>query len=171
MKCIKDADCQGSVISLVLSCHNKNLKWRTLKPLAHHSSRTVLQLCVIAQFCLENKRKIHPQGVRACQPRRHEEERERERERKRDWECTCWGERERTHIGERGPCPLAPLFTCFFFPMGLTYVNWASQESHLFYLRSSLQFSDLTLFYFRRLFPSLSFSHCHSGLLFPILTT
>ena len=30
---------------------------------------------------------------------------------------------------------------------------------------------DLPLFYFRRLFPSLSFSHCHFGLLFPILTT
>ena len=62
-------------------------------PLAHHSSRTVLQLCVIAQFCLENKRKIHPQGVRACQPRRHEEERERERE--RETESARAGERER----------------------------------------------------------------------------
>ena len=41
----------------------------------------------------------------------------------------------------------------------------------LFYLRSSLRSSDLPLFYFRRLFPSLSFSHLHSGLLFPILAT
>ena len=30
---------------------------------------------------------------------------------------------------------------------------------------------DLPLFYFHRLFPSLSFSHRHLGLLFPILTT
>ena len=30
---------------------------------------------------------------------------------------------------------------------------------------------DLPLFYFRGLFPSLSFSHRHFGLLFPILTT
>ena len=30
---------------------------------------------------------------------------------------------------------------------------------------------DLPLFYFRGLFSSLSFSHRHSGLLFPILTT
>ena len=90
----------------------------------HHSSQTVLQLCVIAQFCLENKRKIHPQGVRACHPRRHEEEREREKETEsarageRERENTHGGERERTRVGERGPCPLAPLFICFFLPHG-----------------------------------------------------
>ena len=67
------------------------------------------------------------------------------------------------------PGPLAPLFICFFLlPLGLPYVNWASQECCLFYLRSWLQSSDLPLFYFHGLFPSLSFSHCHSGL-FPIL--
>ena len=59
----------------------------------------------------------------------------------------------------------------FFLPLGLPYVNWASQECCLFYLRSSLRSSDLSLFYFRWLFPSLSFSHYHSGLLFPTLTT
>ena len=48
---------------------------------------------------------------------------------------------------------------------------WASQECCLFYLRSSLRSSDLLLFYFRRLFPSLSFSHRHFGLFFPILPT
>ena len=41
----------------------------------------MLQLHVTAQFYLENKRKIHPRGVRACRPKRREEERERERER------------------------------------------------------------------------------------------
>ena len=30
---------------------------------------------------------------------------------------------------------------------------------------------DLLLFYFHRLFPSLSFSHCHFGRFFPILPT
>ena len=35
------------VISSVLSCHNKNLKWWTLKPSVHHSSQTVLQLSFI----------------------------------------------------------------------------------------------------------------------------
>ena len=34
-------NCQGSVISSVLSHHNKDLKLWTLKPLAHHNSRTV----------------------------------------------------------------------------------------------------------------------------------
>ena len=69
------------------------------------------------------------------------------------------------------PSPiLAPLFICFFLlPLSPPYVNWASQEGCLFYLRSSLQSSDLPLFYFHVLSPS--FSHCHSGLLFPILTT
>ena len=65
---------------------NKNLKRRTLEPSACHSSQTdhvialrsrtdrvitlrsVLQLRVIAQFYLENSRKIHP-GMRACQPK------------------------------------------------------------------------------------------------------
>ena len=54
-----------------------------------------------------------------------------------------------------------------FFPLSLPCVNSATQEGCLFYLRSSL----LWLVYFRRLFPSLSFSHRHFGLLFPILTT
>ena len=58
-----------------------------------------------------------------------------------------------------------------FLSLGLSYVNWASQECCLFYLRSSLGSWDLPLFYFRGLSPSLSFSHCHSGLLFPVLST
>ena len=59
----------------------------------------------------------------------------------------------------------------FLLPMSLSYINWASQEGCLFFLRSSLQSSDLSLFYFHGSFPSLSFSHCHFGFLFPILTT
>ena len=54
--------------------------------------------------------------------------------------------------------------------LSLPYVNWTSQEGWLFYLRSSLWSSDLPLFYFHQLFPSLSVSHRHFGLLFPILT-
>ena len=69
------------------------------------------------------------------------------------------------------PGPLAPLFICFFLPLGLPYVNWDSKECCVFYLTSSLQSLELPLFYFQGLFPSLSFSHCHFGLLFPILTT
>ena len=40
--------------------------------------------------------------------------------------------------------------------LGLSYVNWASQECCWFYLRSSLRSSDLLLFHFRGLFPALS---------------
>ena len=77
-------------------------------------------------------------------------------------------ERERREASS----PLAPLFICLFLlPLGLPYVNWTSQECCLFYLRFSLQSLDLPLFYFRGLFPLFSFSHCHSRLLFPILTT
>ena len=114
--------------------------------------KSVLQLCVTALFYLENSRKIHLRGMRACRPKD---------EKRRAFQCA--GERET-------PSPLAPLFICFFFSLDLPYVNQASQESCLFYLRSSLQSSDLPLFCFHRLFPSLSFSHCHSGL-FPIPTT
>ena len=35
-----------------------------------------------------------------------------------------------------------------YLSLGLSYVNWASQECCLFYLRSSLLSSDLLLFYF-----------------------
>ena len=63
------------------------------------------------------------------------------------------------------------VYLFFFLPLGLPYVNLASQECCLFYLRSSFQPSNLPLFYFHGLFPSLSFSHHHFGLLFPILTT
>ena len=74
---------------------------------------------------------------------------------------------------KRGPPRpiLASLFMFSHLPLGLPYVNWAIQECCLFYPRSSLWSSDLPVFYFCGIFPSLSFSHRHSGLLFPILTT
>ena len=55
----------------------------------------------------------------------------------------------------------------FLLPMSLPYVNWASQEGCLFYLRFSLW----SLTFFCSIFPSFSFSHRHSGLLFLILTS
>ena len=71
---------------------------------------------------------------------------------------------------EERPPALQLLFLCFFpLPLGLPYVNWAGQEYCLFYLRSSLWSLYPPLFYFCGLFPSLSFSHHHSGLLFPML--
>ena len=116
----------------------------------------MLQIHVTALFYLENSRKIHPRGMRACRPK----------DTKR--ECGSmparWRERER-----EAPGLLAPLFICLFLSLGLPYVIWASQECCLFYLRSSLLSLDLPLFHFCGLVSSLSFSHHHSGLLFPIL--
>ena len=122
----------------------------------------VLQLHVTAQFYLENKRKIHHWGVRACWPKRHEENRERA--------CVCACTRVRGRKRET-PQPFGSSFYMFFLPLGLPYINWARQECCLFCLRSSLQSSDLPLFYFCGLFPSLSFGHQRFGLLCPILTT
>ena len=90
------------------------------------------------------QRKIHPQGVGVGQPER---------------EASPW-----FNFG-------STFYMFFLLPLRLPCINWASQEGCLFYLRFSLQSLDLPLFYFRRLFPSLSFSHHHSGLLFPILAT
>ena len=119
----------------------------------YSSDRSVLQLCVTAQFYLENKGKYILE-VWAYADLKDVKGREREHAR-----------------GRETPGPLAPLFICLFLPLGLPYVNWASQECCLLYLRPSFRSSDLPLFYFPGLFSSLSFSHRRSGLLFPILTT
>ena len=68
---------------------------------------------------------------------------ERERGRKRDRECVQAQER---------PPTLWLLFLYVFPPPGLPFVNRASHECCLFYLRSSLQSSDLPLFCFHGLF-------------------
>ena len=86
------------------------------------------------------------------------------------------------HAGEREPfgssfCMFSspgPALSCFymcFLPRGPPYGDWASRGCCLFCLRVSLRPSDLPLFYFHGLFPSLSFSHHCFGLLFPIVTT
>ena len=59
---------------------------------------------------------------------------------------------------------VSSFYVLFLRRLSLSYVNWASQEGCLFYLRYSLWSLDLSLFHFRGLFPSLSFSHHHSGL-------
>ena len=96
------------------------------------------------QFYLENKRKYILDAWGHADPK---DTKRRERER---------GERQRTRRERQTSCPLAPLFIYFFFPLCLPYVNWASQECSLFYLRSSLWSSGLPLFYFSGLFPCLS---------------
>ena len=97
---------------------------------------------------------------------RHEEKRvgehgsmeEKERERERERETVLWV--LFVYIfPSPGPalCKLGWPGGLFVLPEVLTQVLGPS--------------SDLPLFYFLRLFPSLSFSHLHFGLLFPILTT
>ena len=158
------------VISSVLSHHNKNLKQWTSVTVLRQASITALGqtsvtalrrtsitalgwTSVTAQLYLKNKGKYILKAWGHANPK-DMKRRGRERERAKET-----------------PSPLAPLFMFFLLPLGLPYVNWASQECCFFYLRSSLQSPDLPLFFFCRLFPSLSFSHRHSGLLFPILTT
>ena len=128
------------------------LEWTILQLL----DKSVLQLSVTALFYLDDSRKIHLRGMRARQSKdvkrrapQHSSERERER--------ALW-----LH------------FLCFFLPprpalckLGLVRIA-VLPEVLTRVLGPSL---DLPLFYFRGLFPSLSFSHRHSGLLFPILTT
>ena len=123
------------------------LEWTMLQLL----DKPVLQLSVTALFYLEDSRKIHLQGVKA---HRSKDMRKKAPQRRRERESQLW-----------------LLYLYVYLSLGLSCVNWASQECCLFYLRSSLWSSDLLLFYFRGLFPSLSFSHRHFGLLFPILPT
>ena len=105
---------------------------------------SMLQLCVTAQFYLGNKGKYILEAWGHANPK---DVKRRER--------------------ERGPQPFGSSFYLFFpLPLGLPYVNWASQQYCLFYLRSSLWSLDCPLFYFCRLFPSLSFSHHHSSSFF-----
>ena len=93
------------------------------------------QISVTALFYLEDSRKIHLRGVRA---RRSKDTRRRAPQ--------CVGERESW---------LWLFYLYAYLSLGLSYVNWASRECCLFYLRSSLCSSDL-LFHFHGLFPSLS---------------
>ena len=155
------------------SRHNKDLEWQTLKPpwrvialgswidcvIALRSQKdhviALRQISVTALFYLEDSRKIHLQGVRA---RRYKDTKRRAPQ--------LTAERE----------PFGSSFYMFFFfssssPWACPMHIGLGQECWDFYLKSSLQSLDLPLFYFRGLFPSLSFRHRHFGLLFSILTT
>ena len=110
----------------------------------------MLQLSVTALLYLEDRRKIHLWGVRA----RWSKDTKR---------------RAPQHAGERErELALAPLIICFSLPGPV--LCKLGQPGVLFVLPEVLTpVSDLPLFYFHGLFPSLSFSHRHFGLLFPIL--
>ena len=125
--------------------------WVLDRPVLQLLNKSVLQLSVTALFYLDGSWKTHLRGVRA--------------RRSKD------GKRRAPHrAGEREES-FGSSFLYVSLSLGLSYVNSASQECCLFYLRVSLRSSDLPLFCFRGRFPSLSFSHRHFGLLFPILTT
>ena len=94
--------------------------------------KSVLQLCVNSSI-LFRKQQENPSS-------RHESMSTQRREEKRVG--------EHTSMRERDPQPFGSSFYMFFLPLGLPYVNWASQACCLFYLRSSLQSSDLPLFFF-----------------------
>ena len=68
-------------------------------------------------------------------------------------------EREREHAhGRKRDLTLWLLFSYVLSsPLGLPYVNWASQECCLFYLRSSLRSSDLPLTFLCSVFMGFSF--------------
>ena len=126
-----------------LSHHNKDLEWWTLKPprcvtalrswidhviaLRSRMDHVVAlrQISVTALFYLEDSRKIHLWGVRA---RRSKDTRRRAPQRagERERESWLW---------------LLYLYVCL--SLGLSYINWASQDCCLFYLRSSLRSLDL----------------------------
>ena len=140
----------------------------------------------VLQLYLDNSRKIHLWGVRARRskdtkrrvPHRGERERESERThtwergRKRERECMQAWERERERERERKP--FGSSFLCFFLPPGPVLCKLSLGRSAVLseVLTPVLGPSfDLALLYFLGLFPSLSFSHRHFGLLFPILIT
>ena len=138
----------------------------------------MLQLRVTALFYLEDSRKIHLRGVRARQSkdtkrRAPQHVGGRRRGRGREMRGGRGRGTEQTHVGEPARERLAPPFTCFLLPgPALCKLGSARRAVLPEVLTPALgPFFDLPLFYFHGLFPSLSFSQPHFGVLFPILTT
>ena len=138
------------VISLVLSRHNKNSKWRTSitalgQTVSQLSDRSSVKLLVPAQFYLENKGKYILEAWGHADPKdakRRKREREKESKRARDRET---------------PAPWL-LFLCFFLlRLDLPCVNRASQEFCLFYLWSSFRSLELPFVLFLWAFPFFVF--------------
>ena len=146
--------CQASVIFSVLSRLNKKLKRRTLKPLVRHSSWTD---CVIAlrsgTDCVIALRQISVTApcYSSILFRKYQG----------NTSLRCEGMPTQRCEEKRETWPFGPSFYMLFFffssPLDLPYVNWASQECCLFYLRSSLWSSDLPLNFFCSIFMGFSF--------------
>ena len=158
----------------LVSHHTKDLEWWTLKPprrvtalgswtdcviaLMSRADHVIAlrQISVTALLYLEDSRPVHLQGMRTC---RFKDAKRRvpQRSAKRERERALW----------------LLFLSAFSFPLGLSYANWA-QAGALFYLKSSPRprtFLWPSSALFSQAFPFLSFSRCHFGLLFPILTT
>ena len=116
--------------------------------------------------------------MRACRPKDRKSaparggEREREKEKQRRHVGGGWRERAHTCGEERKRERFGSSFYMFFPPSGHALCK-SGQPGVLFVLPEVLTLVlgrsfDLPLFYFRGLFPSLSFSHRHLGLLFPV---
>ena len=134
--------------------------WNDIKALACHSSRVLdrpcymalRQISVTALFYLENSKRIHPQGWGHADSKTQRGESGGARQRAVGVEVGR-GERERER---EKACALAPLFICFFLPLGLPSVSRASQEYCLFYLRSSLRSWNLPLTFLCSIFTGFS---------------
>ena len=135
-----------------LSCHNKDLERRTLKPSARHSSWTnrataLRQISVTALFYLEDSRRIQDSKRREWRSSLPSQGRERERERKRERERER--ERAHAHTRERERVREKALWLLLLYVFSST---WAcpmqiglSREYCLFCLNSSLWSSNLPL--------------------------
>ena len=117
----------------LLTRHNKDLKWRTLKSLQRVTALgswtdhvtalrswmdhviALRQISVTALLYLEDSRKIHLRGMRA---RGSKDAKRRAPQHTLGWEG--WGEGERE--------PFGSCFYVFLSPRGLPYVNWVSPE-------------------------------------------
>ena len=137
-----------------LSHHNNDLEQRTLKPSVRHSSQVLNKSCHSSQTnqcyssTLFRKQQENPSSKKRREWRSVgggggglERERKRERKSIRTWER----ERERAWL----------LLLHVFFPLGLPYANWA-QPGVLFYLKSSLWSSDLSLTFLYSIFMGFS---------------
>ena len=150
-----------------LSCNNKDLEWRTLKPplrvtaLRSWIDRVIAlrsrmdhvtalrQISVTALFYLEDSRKIHLRGVRA-----HQSKHTRRRVPQRTGGRESWPWLLYLYVYLSGPvlCKLGQPGVLFVLPEVLTLV-----------LRPLVSFP--------RAFPFLVCSRRHFGLLFPVLPT
>ena len=118
---------------------------------------------VTALFYLEDSRRIHPRSVRACQPKdlKRREWRSAQGGREREGERACVHARRRESMRKR----FGSSFYMFFPPPGPALCKLGLARNAVC-SAWSLHSGPRTF-----LWPSLSFSHRHFGLLFLILPT